>query len=82
MKRRVMSILLMLTMAMSVALGGCSGDKEAPESTTKNELPESKTRSRAGVSKLVFPRILTVLTHTKQYRQEQKRFYLTFMKVW
>lgn len=52
MKRRVMSILLMLTMAMSVALGGCSGDKEAPESTTKNELPESKNPVEGGSIKV------------------------------
>ena len=38
MKRRGMSILLMLTMAVTIALSGCSGDKEKQESTTENKL--------------------------------------------
>lgn len=38
MKRKGMSILLVLAMAFSIALSGCSGDKEAAESTTEKEL--------------------------------------------
>lgn len=38
MKRRVTGILLVLTMAVTVALSGCSGDKEKQKSTTENKL--------------------------------------------
>lgn len=38
MKRRVTGILLVLSMAVSVALGGCSGDKTETTSTTDDEL--------------------------------------------
>lgn len=38
MKRRVTGILLVLTMAVTVALSGCSGDKERQKSTTENKL--------------------------------------------
>ena len=38
MRRRVTSFLLVLTMAVSVALSGCSGDKKEAGSTTENEL--------------------------------------------
>ena len=38
MKRRVTSILLMLTMAATIALSGCSGDKEKQESAPENKL--------------------------------------------
>ena len=38
MKRRTMSILVMLTMAVTIALSGCSGDKGEQKSTTKNKL--------------------------------------------
>ena len=41
MKRRMISFLLVLTMAVSVALGGCSGDKKKSESTTENELSKN-----------------------------------------
>ncbi len=50
MKRRMTSILLVLTMAVSVALSGCSGDKNEPESTTENEL--SKTPVEGGSIKV------------------------------
>ena len=52
MKRRITSILLMLTMAVSVALSGCSGDKKEPESTTENELPNSKNPVEGGSIKV------------------------------
>lgn len=52
MKRRITSILLMLTMAVSVALSGCSGDKKEPESTTENELPKSKNPVEGGSIKV------------------------------
>ena len=52
MKRRITSILLMLTMAVSVALSGCSGDKKEPESTTENELPKSKKPVEGGSIKV------------------------------
>lgn len=38
MKRRTMSILVMLTMAVTIALSGCSGDKGEQKSTTENKL--------------------------------------------
>lgn len=38
MKRRTMSILVMLTMAVTIALIGCSGDKGEQKSTTENKL--------------------------------------------
>ena len=38
MKRRVTSILLVFTMAVSIALTGCSGDKKETKSKTENEL--------------------------------------------
>lgn len=38
MKRRAMSILLMLTLAVTIALSGCSGDKEKQESAPENKL--------------------------------------------
>lgn len=38
MKRKVWSILLMLTMTFSIALSGCSGDKKVAESTRSKEL--------------------------------------------
>lgn len=38
MKRRAAGILLMLTMAVTIALGGCSGDKEKATSKAENEL--------------------------------------------
>ncbi len=52
MKRRITSILLMLIMAVSVALSGCSGDKAKPESTTENELPKSKNPVEGGSIKV------------------------------
>ena len=64
MKRRMRSVLLVVTLAVSVALSGCSGDKKTTESATENEL--SKTRSKAGVSKLVSLRTWTVLTLIRQ----------------
>ena len=41
MKRKMMSILLVITMAASIALSGCSGDKKATESATENELSKN-----------------------------------------
>lgn len=41
MRRRVTSFLLVLTMAVSVALSGCSGDKKGAGSTTENELSKN-----------------------------------------
>lgn len=38
MKRRTMSILVVLTMAVTIALSGCSGDKGEQKSTTENKL--------------------------------------------
>lgn len=38
MKRRVTEILLVLTLAVTVALSGCSGDKDKAESTTEDTL--------------------------------------------
>ena len=38
MKRRVTSILLVFTMAVSIALTGCSCDKKETKSKTENEL--------------------------------------------
>lgn len=38
MKRRAAGILLMLTMAVTIALSGCSGDKEKASSNAENEL--------------------------------------------
>ena len=38
MKRKAMGILLVLAMTFSIALSGCSGDKETAESTTEKEL--------------------------------------------
>ncbi len=52
MKRRITSILLMLIMAVSVALSGCSGDKAKPESATENELPKSKNPVEGGSIKV------------------------------
>lgn len=52
MKRRITSILLMLIMAVSVALSGCSGDKAKPESATENELPKSKKPVEGGSIKV------------------------------
>lgn len=53
MKRRAISILLVLTMAVSIALGGCAGDKEVKESTTENKLsgnPVEGGSIRVGIS--------------------------------
>lgn len=52
MKRRITSILLMLIMAVSVALSGCSSDKAKPESATENELPKSKNPVEGGSIKV------------------------------
>ena len=46
MKRRVTGILLVLTMAVTVALSGCSGDKEKQESTTENNTFRKPSRGR------------------------------------
>lgn len=41
MKRRMRSVLLVVTLAVSVALSGCSGDKKTTESATENELSKN-----------------------------------------
>lgn len=43
MKRRVISILLVVTMALTVALTGCAGNKESGESTTENNASAKPT---------------------------------------
>lgn len=53
MKRRTMSILVMLTMAVTIALSGCSGDKGEQKSTTENKLsgnPVEGGSIRVGIS--------------------------------
>ena len=67
MKRRVTSILLVFTMAVSIALTGCSGDKKETKSKTENELsgkPVEGGTIKVGIS------------------QDLKRFYSIFTKVW
>ena len=53
MKRRLTSILLVLTMVASIALTGCSGDKKEAESKTENQLsgkPVEGGTIRVGIS--------------------------------
>ena len=53
MKRRVAAILLVLTTAISVALSGCSGDKNEAGSATENTLsgkPVEGGSIRVGIS--------------------------------
>lgn len=53
MKRRVTAILLMVTLALSAALSGCSGDKKPAESESENKLsgtPVEGGSIRVGIS--------------------------------
>ena len=53
MKRKAISILLVLAMTFSIALSGCSGDKETAESTTEKELsgkPVEGGKIKVGIS--------------------------------
>lgn len=63
MRKRVTGVLLVLTMAVTIALGGCAGDKEKASSTTENKL--SGKPVEGGSIKVGISRIWTVLTHTK-----------------
>ena len=53
MKRKVTGILLVLSMAVTIALSGCSGDKDKASSTTENKLsgnPVEGGSIRVGIS--------------------------------
>ena len=53
MKRKVLGVLLVFTMAISIALSGCAGDNSEPESTTENTLPVNPVEGgiiRVGIS--------------------------------
>lgn len=53
MRRKLMSILLVLTMVTAIALTGCSGDKQEQESATDNELSKTPVEGgtiRVGIS--------------------------------
>lgn len=53
MRKRVTGVLLVLTMAVTIALGGCAGDKEKASSTTENKLsgkPVEGGSIRVGIS--------------------------------
>lgn len=53
MRKRVTGVLLVLTMAVTIALGGCAGDKEKASSTTENTLsgkPVEGGSIRVGIS--------------------------------